>query len=949
MKTLRAALALLTLACTAGPLAAQTTGRIVGRVADEEGGVLPGVAVEATSPALQGVRVATTDGSGDYRLALLPPGEYTVVFRLEGFAVETREAVRVDLARDTTLNLALRPAAAEQITVLAEAAVVDPTTTTLGYNLDDVAIETLPTARNYSSLAQVVPGTSSDAHPENTGQSLITVYGSTGAENVYLIDGVNTTNLEFGFQGKELNFEFIEAIDVKTGGYEAEFGRSTGGIINVITKSGGNEFQGDVFAYYDDDSLQSSPDPIVATTGTVEGFTREDFGVDLGGYIRKDELWFFAAYDRVDNETDSRLPGGPQAGEIVTSKSERDLAAAKLTWNVAPDQSLIATFFQDPREDSGAIVDPKIEHALNGEPATYLGVQELGGDDLALRYQGALGAQWLLTGQVARHSEENSVSPATAAGDEIQFRDFRGGLDGFATGGFGLIQSKDFERESWGGSASRFFADHELKFGLEYEDETAEVTKRMSGGQRVDIFENPVDPSRPIYRHFYWTTADATVDNAPTSALFASPEHQVTTAFLQDRWQATDRLTLNLGVRWDRQEIIDASGTRQIDLADDYAPRLGFTWDPQGDQSSKLFGSYGRYYEQIPMDLVIRSFSFERQPRIINYDPVSTLPDPQAEADFGTASAILGGFTEPSDPNMENQYLTEALLGYEREIAPDLAVGVKLVYREYGQVIEDFLCADDGTYCIGNPGESVWVQDGVTYDFNQVFTLDYSRTLPAPDPEREYRGIQLDATKRFSENWQGLASYIYSELEGNFDGLFAPFTNIGADPNITAAYDYFDFFTDGRDLTRITNEGPLSNDRKHQFKASGIYLTDFDLSIGVAAYYRTGTPRTRYGFSDAYNRYEFFLTGRGAEGRTPDTYEADLHLGYPIAIGERAEVNLLLDVFNVLNAQRPILLDQRWGFQEADNASPTPVNPGYGQAVLRTPPTSFRLGVRVSF
>ncbi len=938
MTTLRRSLLTIGLSFAAAQLAAQTTGRIVGRVTDEGGGALPGVTVVATSPSLQGDRSAVTDAGGEYRLTLLPPGDYTVEATLEGFAAESRQAVPVQLARDTTLNVSLRAAASEVITVVATAAVVDPTTTTLGYHLDDLAIETLPTARNYASLAQVVPGTSSDAHPENTGQQLISVYGSTGAENVYLIDGVNTTNLEFGFQGKELNFEFIEAIDVKTGGYEAEFGRSTGGIINVVTKSGGNEFHGDVFAYYDDDSLQSSPDPIVSTAGTVVGFTKEDFGVDLGGYMIKDKLWFFAAYDQVSNDTDSQLPAGPQAGQVVTSESDRDLAAAKLTWNAAPSQSVIGTFFQDPRDDSGAIIDPKIEHLLNGEPSTYLGVQELGGDDLAVGYQGAFGARWLLTGQVARHTEENSVGPTTAGGDEIQYRDSEN--DNFATGGFGLIQSKDFERESWGGTASRFFSDHELKFGLDFEDQTAEVTKRMSGGQRVDILRNPVDPERPIYRHFYWTTADATVENAPISALFASPEHQNTALFVQDRWQATDRLTLNLGIRWDRQEIIDAAGTKQIDLDQDYAPRLGFVWDPEGDQTSKLFGSFGRYYEQIPMDLVIRSFSFERQPRIINYDPVSTVPDPQAEADLGTASAILGGFTEPSDPDLENQYINEFLLGYEREIVPEVAVGAKLIYREYGQVIEDFLCADDGTYCIGNPGEGI---------MEEIFTLDYSQTLPAPDPEREYKGVQLDATKRFSDNWQGVASYVYSKLDGNFDGLFAPFTNIGADPNITAAYDYFDFFTDGRDFTRITNDGPLSNDRRHQFKASGLYVTDFDLSIGVAAYYRTGTPLTRYGFSDAYNRYEFFLTERGAEGRSPEVYEIDVHLGYPIGIGDRAEVNLLLDVFNLLNAQRPILLDQRWGFQEADNSSPTPVNPGYGQAILRTPPTTVRLGVRVSF
>ena len=270
---------------------------------------------------------------------------------------------------------------------------------------------------------------------------------------------------------------------------------------------------------------------------------------------------------------------------------------------------------------------------------------------------------------------------------------------------------------------------------------------------------------------------------------------------------------------------------------------------------------------------------------------------------------------------------------------PDLAIGVKGIYRSYGRIIEDFLCADDGTYCIGNPGQGI---------MKRIFTLDYSTTYPAPKAKRSYKGVQLDATKRFSNNWQAMASYIYSRLDGNYDGEVAPFTNVGADPNISAAYDYFDFFTNGSDLSKITNRGPLSNDRRHQFKASGIYETPWKISLGAAAYWRSGTPVTRYGYSDAYGRYEFFLTPRGAEGRTPSNYDLDLHVGYPIAVGT-AKVNLLLDVFNLLDTQRAVLLDERWGFEEADNASITPVNPGYKRPVIRTAPTSARLGVRISF
>jgi hypothetical protein len=905
-----------------------TTGDLRGTVTDRDGAPLPGVTIELSGAGAPQDQIS--DADGNFRFLALAPGTYTVTAELSGFATAKTSAI-VNLGRSTFVPIAITPAVSETVTVTADAPVVDVTSSSVDTNLGTRAIETLPTGRNYSSIAQVVPGVSSDANPSNKEQSTISVYGSSGAENAFYVDGVNTTNVEYGFQGKELNFEFIREVNVKTGGYEAEFGRATGGIINVITKSGGNELTGDVFGYYDSDSWQADAEPVVDTTSA--GFKRRDYGADIGGALMRDKLWFFAAYDRVKNATDNILPAGPAAGDIETTNSGRDLGSAKLTYNFTAGQSLVFTFLQDPRTDTGAINDAN--HTLIGDRSTYLGQQEFGGRDLALRYDGSLASSWVLSGQIARHKESNSVSPSTPDGDGVQFRDAANEF--YQTGGFGLVQNKTFERTHYAGSAMRLLGAHEIKGGIDYEHAKAEVTKEMSGGQQVTVFRGD---TRPIYSHFYWTTPDATLANAPLSRLNASPEHKITSAFLQDRWTVNNQLVLSYGIRWDKQEIIDASGVTQISLDKDYAPRLGLIYDPKGDHTSKLFASYGRYYEEIPMDLVIRSFSYERQPRIINYSPTSTVPDAAAAVELDTPSAILGGFTEPSDPDLENQYINEFLLGYEREVMPDVAVGVKGIYRNYGQVIEDFLCADDGTYCIGNPGEGI---------MKQAFTLDYEHQFDVPKPKRTFKGVQVDATKRFSHNWQAIASYLYSRLDGNFDGEYAPFTNVGADPNISAAYDYYDFFTNGRDLGTITNRGALSNDRRHQFKVSGVYETPWKLSIGAAAYWRSGTPVTRYGYSDAYGRYEFFLTNRGAEGRTPSNYDVDVHFGYPFDIGRGVRVNLLLDVFSVLNTQRAVLLDQRWGFEEADNEKPAPTNAGYGRSVLRTAPTSARFGVRVSF
>ncbi|HEX3580438.1 MAG TPA: TonB-dependent receptor, partial [Thermoanaerobaculia bacterium] len=866
MSSLRG-LSLLVVLCIASSLAAQTTGTLAGTVKQPDGSPLPGVTVEAKSPSVQGSRIATTDAGGVYRLPVLPPGEYTLTFTIEGFAPASRRNIVVALGREATVDLTMRLSQSAEITVSAQAPVIDTGSTTSGETLGQRAITALPTGRNYSTIAQVTPGVSSDANPSASNVtgvygSTISVYGSSGAENAYFIDGVNTTNAEYGFQGKELNFEFIQEVEVKTGGYEAEYGRSTGGIINVITKSGGNELHGDVFGYNFNDSLQANSKAVVSTAGTTQGFTNRDYGLDVGGYILKDKLWFFGAYDRVKNSVGSSLTAGPAAGQVATSESHRSLGSGKLTYNVAANQSIFGTWLQDPRVDTGAINDAN--HSLNGDPLTYLGRQDFGGHDYALRYDGNFKSSWIATLQTSHHREKNSVGPASKAGDIIQYRDSTN--DFFQTGGFGLIQNKSFERKFTGGSLERYYGRHDIKGGIEYEKETADVTKRMSGGQQVDVFPNPVDPSKPIYRHFYWTEPAAGLFQAPISELVAKPSHRNMTAYLQDKWTLTN-VTVNAGIRWDRQQIIDAAGVTQIDMKKDYAPRLGVIWDPKGDHSEKFYASYGRYYEEIPMDLVIRSFSYERQPRIVNYSPTSVIPNPGAESDFGTPSAILGGFTEPADPNIKNQYLTEMVVGGERALTADFSVGAKGIYRNYGRVIEDFLCAQDGTYCIGNPGEGI---------MKNIYTLDYSTTYPAPKAKRTYKAVELDATKHFSNNWEAVASYIYSRLDGNYDGEYAPFTNVGADPNISAAYDYYDFFTNGSDLSKITNNGPLSNDRRNQFKLSGVYITPFHLSIGAAGYWRSGTPITRYGYSDAYGRYEFFLTNRGAEGRTPSNYDVDV-------------------------------------------------------------------------
>ncbi len=279
-------------------------------------------------------------------------------------------------------------------------------------------------------MAQLASGVNTDA--SDSRNTSITVYGSTGLENSYLVDGANTTGAEIGNQGKVLNFEFIQEVEFKSGGYEAEYGGAQGGILNVVTKSGGNEFHGDAFGYLNRNSFQATNKHIdeLTSAGIPTGFSKSDYGVDVGGFVVKDRLWFFGAYDHVHNTQDTQITQGPDEviGTSTNLGTTSNLYAGKLTWHLNDSNTIIGTIFGDPTDDVGA-VGPVI-----GPPSTYEGTTSVGGTDFGIRYEGILTPQWMLMGQFAYHRENVSTLPGPD-GDQIALVDNTGDVP-IATGGF---------------------------------------------------------------------------------------------------------------------------------------------------------------------------------------------------------------------------------------------------------------------------------------------------------------------------------------------------------------------------------------------------------------------------------------------------------------------------------------------------------------------------------
>ncbi len=970
-----AALLAVLLLVPAATFAQSASGTIFGRVLDENGNSLQSVTATAVSPALQGKKVAVSDNDGGFKLVTLPPGVYAVTFSIDGFQDVVQEDVRVNIGGQIPLAVTMNSGFTDTVVISgADRPLINTSSTESGITLDQDFFQDLPTGRSYITAALVAPGAQTDA-------SGTTFYGSTGAENAYYIDGVNTTGIELGIQGQALNFEFIQEVQIKTGSYGAEYGRNTGGIIEVVTKSGGNDLSGDVFGYWDDDSLESSLSS-AAHTGAVSGSTRTvgrtraDFGFDLGGAIQKDKLWYFVAYDKVDNNNDVEslknfapfVPGAPGLGDGFVTDTTRNLAAAKLTWKIAPTHTLAGSYFDDSGTQDGLLTG----YSLAAPSSHFTGVNDFGAPDHALNYDGVLSDDLLISGRLSRHEE--TITFSGEGTDLVGFIDFTDPLgDGTTTwgwsgapnaSGLGFFQNQNFVRDQNRVDltyfANNFGGEHEFKVGFETEEIAVDNANRNSGGQRIYRFSCsssrcPDNPEQPYYyRHRYFVNSKIDAYNA-TAADLRDPLTVNTKAedeayFIQDSWRVADNLTLNLGWRHDTQTLFNADGQPHQTLDDADAPRIGLIWDPLKNGRSKVYGHYGKFYETIPMDIVIRSYGGEISVFAYNFsqDPADIAGDRAVRR----GSTTLGGGFSRVDPLTESQHIEEIVIGGEYEITNGVSLGVKYIDRDLENIMEDALSAD-GDYFIGNPGRGAMVG---TYDLGYAF--GYNTTLHSLSvPTREFEGYEVMITKRPTKNLQFIASLLFSELTGSYDGLFQASTG-QLDPNLNSAFDYYDF--------SVNNKGKLSNDRPFQAKWDGAYNFENGLVLGASAYYRDGTPVTAMGYSTAYSNWEYYLSERGAFGSTDKEYEVNLHVGYPITLNNGTEINLMADITNLLDRQGELtrstaydvvedygVLDWVTGEEYApitpgDTARP-PTNASFNTASTWQLPRSVRLGVRFSF
>jgi hypothetical protein len=885
---------LLVLAATSA-FGQESTGNLQGRVLDAQRAAIAGAEVSISGPSLQGTRTLLTDGRGYFNALAIPVGQFTVKISHSVFRGITFENVPVRLGKTSSLGdilLVQKIQDAREIVVSAEKPVIDTISTAQGSNIESRMFESLPTARNFRSIIALTAQANSSFYGDE-----VNISGSTGLENAYYIDGINVTDPMRGATSSNLPYNFVKEIEIKIGGYEAEYGRALGGIVNVITHSGSNEFRGQVFGFFNNRGLAGT-ERQGRVLENVGNFATYDFGLSLGGPIVRDKLWFFAAYNPNFEDKDVEIPG---LG-FRTDRKRTHLFAGKLTWQISTKTNAEATLLGDPsRRDrigttyTGQIPVPSL--VLNPDP--WMGNIKQGGISLALNVRHIVNEKIFLEASLFHSSRDEDDVPATARGrSEPFYYDF---LEGVLSGGYGRTWKDHTNRVGGKIKATFFFGNHTLKAGFEYEDNSdQQVFENMAGadGRTPSVVFHLAD----AFWFATWSQRHLKVHN------------RIPSVFFQDSWLVNERFRLNAGLRWEGQFLIGSDGKIAQRITDEWQPRLGFTYQVGEIGSQKIFGSYGRFYEQLPM--MLSAFNHATATYYELYFDHNPLLDWSGAERFDLASSIT-----PEVKGLKGQSFDEFTLGYERRIGNDFKIGIRGIYRNLNNVIEDAVDLASGIVVIGNP------RQGALADL--------------PKFTRTYMGLEVSIEKAFRRGVNFSASYTLSRNYGNYTGLFDSDSG-WPNPNMGT----FDLVEQVHNST-----GLLPNDRTHVFKLFGSYAFPFGLSLGTFFSLQSGTPLNNFGAATTWPNHVIFLSQRGTAGRTPTLWDWNIRLAYDLGtvLKTKFHPRLFADIFHVFSRRSAVLQDQVRYFAVDENGAQTSPNDFYLTPIAYQPPMMARLGFELKF
>jgi hypothetical protein len=915
----------------AWPAAAQeTTGAIAGIVKDTDGGVLPGVTVQAIGPV--GTIDTISDARGEYRFPLLPPGRYTVRASLSAFRPsESMITLAVGTTARVEFTLALATLS-ETVNVTAITSAVDITNSATATNITRERLEFVPRGRDFTDVVAQAAGAADESKAGG-----ISIDGSSGSENRFIIDGVNTTSPQVGTNAVPMRADFMEEVQVKSAGYAAEFGGSTGGVINAITRSGSNAFSGGLFMDYESRSWGGAERPLLRQSLTSDTFTyitprkddetRIDPGFSIGGPILRDRLWFFGAYQPGIRNTERTVTFSNGVTNTFDSDFRVNYGAVNVTGNLGrgilfrmgANLSPYETKRSLPPQDGRTSLTTAESYlrGTKGDRQTFSGsVDYVPTRNVAISLRaGRFLTDVQSTGVEFPSLIHNFSTASTAAGIAslpTQFREQPGFLsDVLVTN---ATARDEYIRDHLSADATFFVqaaGDHQIKVGAQFEQIYNDVQSGYNADRILYYAGRPYLTSTGQQvqgTHGYFRLLNIST--------LGDVKSRNDVLFVQDTWRPVTRLTLNVGLRAEHERIPNfgdrgVKNPLEFKFGDKLAPRLGFAWDATSDGRTKVYGSFGKYFDVMKYELPRGSFGGDKW---VDYfftwdspnwpsngagcatgtNTISERPTCAAgtfiealDRRFNSAEAL----DEAVDPNLKPMEEKEYQLGITRELGwNNVVVGARYIQKDMVRTIEDVGILVPGigeVFYIANPGEGI------------SLTLAGEPGIPDfPKAVREYKGLELTLERRFANNWSAYASYTYSRLYGNYSGLASSDENGRTSPNVNR---FFDHIENTFDRNGEAVFGRLGTDRPHQFKTQLLYRTNFDLTIGVNQRLTSGLPVSEEGLVAA--NVPFFPYGRGNLGRTPVVAQTDLSLFQDFRVGGRFNVQVGLTVLNVFDSQ----------------------------------------------
>jgi outer membrane receptor protein involved in Fe transport len=803
--------------------------QIIGNIKDQSGAVLPGVTVTARNAERGLVRTAVTDATGDYRLPALPPGTYILTVELAGFTTETRPDILLVIDQTATIPFTLKPAAvSETVTVTGETPIVDTTASSVATSISNKQIQDLPVAsRRWLDLAMLTPGTSQDNIRGFFYRGNVNVgAGTREYSNGFLVDGVNNTWAEMGEPRQNFAMDSIREFKVSTSTYKAEYGLATGGVVSVVSKSGTNEFHGSGLLFFRDAAITAQE----YFQTTKPDYRRYQYGATIGGPIVRDKTHFFFAYEGTqENQFLTVSAGGRWPQYEGTYKSEQD----RWTWLLRLDHQLSSSqqlFARIAAEDEWreAITSGGRVHPTNsfdfGVPRSSLVVGHtwIAGDRVVndFRFQRAY-SKYIVSPPYS-HTEWD---PADFGDDRLSYCTPIYNYPSLGLGGCGNSQMGPETRwevkndlayllPEWAGR-------HQLKMGFDYNYIPFDYDNMGSPlGSWTFPKDTPYNAADPTTYPTQYT------DSLPTYGDI--PVHHFS-AYVQDDWEVTSKLTFNFGLRYDVQpgvfiEDIDASLQRIEDklgrdgsfpipipssLTNDYegrgdwnnwGPRVGFAWDPRGDGVTNVHAAYGLFYDNVRTLLQGGELTWPQAKTIVISRPA--WPDPfQGQSRDQFLSTAPPNITV-NDSGMVNAYAHQFNVGVSRMLGREIAVTVDgtFVWRY----------SDRDSIDQNLPDRTTRVKP-----YPQFARVNYFQSTA----DNTYQALLVKFEKRMSHNYQYLVSYTLSQAN---DDAF-----------VVSAPDTYGFAKVKR---------PATADRRHRLVVSGILALPYAMQVSAIGDFRSELP-----------------------------------------------------------------------------------------------------------